>query len=81
MYPRIPNKHRSYVHLMSISILVLFFPFFFNREKFSRGFRSYLVVTAAAAAESIVDLKRSFVTNGFIHFLMVSYKNGFIMGS
>ena len=53
---------------------------FFNREKFSRGSRSYLVVTAAAA-ESIVDLKKSFVTNGFIHFLVGSYENGFIMGS
>ena len=54
----------------------------FNREKFSRGSRSYLVVTAAAAAaeaESIVDLKKSFVTNGFIHFLV--NENGFIMGS
>ena len=47
----------------------------FKRE---RGSRSYLVVTAA---ESIVDLKKSFVTNGFIHFLVGSYENGFIMGS
>ena len=36
---------------------------------------------AAAEAESIVDLKKSFVTNGFIHFLLGSYENGFIMGS
>ena len=54
----------------------------FNREKVSHGSKSYLVVTAAAAAEeSIVDLKKSFVTNGFIHFLVGSYENGFIMGS
>ena len=67
----------TYVHLQmheskNVGFLMLCI---FNREKFSRGSRSYLVVTA----ESIVDLKKSFVTNGFIHFLV--NENGFIMGS